>query len=224
MDGNGRWAEKRNLPRMAGHKFGAETFDIIVNYCNKIKLKYLTLYAFSTENWKRPKPEIRFLTELFKIKMEKVLLNIVNNDIKINFLGDMSKFSEKIKKLTAEIKKLSENKKGLTLNIALNYGSRSEIVNATKNIALDFKNDKIKLEDITENLFSNELYTKNQPELDLIIRTGSEHRLSNFLLWQAAYAEIIVLDVFWPDFKPKNLDCAIEIFSNRNRKFGNILK
>jgi undecaprenyl diphosphate synthase len=221
MDGNGRWAKKRCLPRSAGHAYGAENFRSITLYCNKIGIKYLTVYAFSTENWKRPKEEVKILIKLFKKYLEEALRDFLNENIKVNFLGDINIFSEDLKNLINRVKEASKNKTGMTLNIAINYGGRAEILRAVNFILKDFKENKINI-NINEKLFSEKLYTENQPDLDLIIRSSGEFRISNFMLWQAAYAEYFITDVLWPDFKPENLEEILKQFSSRKRRFGGV--
>lgn len=222
MDGNGRWAKKRGLPRSVGHKAGAETFRKIVKYCSKIGVKYLTVFAFSTENWKRPPDEVSFLMKLFEQYLNEALEEFQQENIRIIFLGDKSVFSSNLQKLIDDVENLSKNKTGMTLNIAMNYGSRTELINAVKKIASDVKNDCVKIEEIDENTISNRLYTVGQPDPDLIIRPSGEYRLSNFLLWQSAYAELVFMNVLWPDFTEDNLEQAIDEYLSRNRRFGGV--
>ena len=222
MDGNGRWAKKRGLPRSAGHKVGASNFRTITKYCSNIGIKYLTVYAFSTENWKRSTEEVNFLMNLFEEYLKEALEDFQDENIKINFLGDTSSFSAKIQELIKEVKDASAKNDGMVLNIAMNYGSRDEITYAAKQIASDVKNGIIEVSDINEDLFASKLYTSNQPDPDLIIRPSGEYRLSNFLLWQSAYAELVVMDVLWPDFKEKDLERALDEYSSRNRRFGGV--
>ena len=222
MDGNGRWAKKRGLPRSAGHKVGASNFRTITRYCSNIGIKYLTVYAFSTENWKRSTEEVSFLMNLFEEYLKEALEDFQDENIKINFLGDTSSFSTKIQELIKEVKDASAKNDGMVLNIAMNYGSRDEITYAAKQIASDVKNGIIEISDIDEGLFASKLYTANQPDPDLIIRPSGEYRLSNFLLWQSAYAELVIMDVLWPDFKEKDLEIALDEYSSRNRRFGGV--
>ena len=217
MDGNGRWAKKRGLPRSAGHAAGAKTFKQIARYCNKIGIKYLTVYAFSTENWKRPETEVKGIMDLFRSYLKDVD-NFKGENIRLQFIGDRAPLDDDIKELMLNAEKESENATGLHLNMAINYGGRDEIVNAVKNIA----EKKIPPEDITEELISSELYTAGQPDPDFIIRPSGEYRLSNYLIWQSAYAEYWFSDVLWPDFTPRHLDKALEEFSHRNRRFGGV--
>ena len=222
MDGNGRWAKKRGLPRSAGHKAGAETFRKITKYCSKIEIKYLTVYTFSTENWKRPNDEISFLMKLFEQYLNEALRDFQQENIKVRFLGDKSGFSQNLQRLIDEVETASKDKTGMVLNIAMNYGSRNEIVKAVKEIAFDAKFENVDVEKINEETISNRLYTANQPDPDLIIRPSGEFRLSNFLLWQSAYSELIFLNVLWPDFSENDLEHAIDEYSARNRRFGGI--
>lgn len=223
MDGNGRWAKKRGLPRSAGHSAGARTFKSIARYANKIGIKYMTVYAFSTENWSRPKDEIDNILELLKQYLRDAS-NFKDENIKVKFIGDFNEphLDDEILNLIADAEKNSENATGMHLNIALNYGGRQEITEAVKKIIIKAKNKEICENDITEKLISDNLYTMGQPYPDLIIRPSGEYRLSNFLIWQSAYAEFWFSDVLWPDFKPKHLDKAIEEYSLRNRRFGGI--
>lgn len=222
MDGNGRWAKKRGLPRTAGHTVGASNFRTITKYCSKIGIKYLTVYAFSTENWKRPEAEVSSLMKLFKEYLEEALADFMNENIKVIFLGDKKAFSNELQVLIDRVEKESSVKDGMVLNIAMNYGSRDEIVRASKLLASDVQDGVINIEDINEELFSNKLYTSGQPDPDLIIRPSGEHRISNFLLWQSAYSEYIIMDILWPDFKTKDLDSALDEYTLRNRRFGGI--
>ena len=222
MDGNGRWAKKRGLPRKIGHNMGAKNFKSIAKYCSKIGIKYLSIFAFSTENWKRPPSEITHLIGIFRQYLEDAISEFHSENIKIKFIGDISVFSEDIKNLIQKIESGTENSTGMVLNIAMNYGGRAEIINTTKKIAKDLKEEKINLEDISEEMFSDYLYTSGQPDIDLIIRTSGEYRISNFLLWQSAYAELVVMDVLWPDFKSYDLNNALDIYSSRHRRFGGV--
>ncbi len=221
MDGNRRWAKNRGLPVSSGHSRGAEVFKNLVLYCNKIGLKHLTVYAFSTENWKRSSSEVSALMFLFKKYLKSVMRDFKNENIRLSFIGEISKFSNDIQKLIETIETETKDRTGMHLNIAMNYGGRSEIINAIKNLQRDFDNFENKnISDLTEEQFSSYLYTKNQPDVDLLIRTGGEKRISNFLLWQSAYAELCFTDVLWPDFSEKTFDEAINEYFNRNRRFG----
>lgn len=222
MDGNGRWAKKRKLPRSAGHIAGASNFRKITKYCSKIGIKFLTVYAFSTENWKRPQEEVNALMKLFKEYLEESLRDFKDENIKVIFLGDRSAFPDDIFNLIEKVEEESSGKTGMTLCIAMNYGGRDEIIRSCKILAQRVKNGEISLNDISEKVFSDTLYTKGIPDPDLIIRPSGEYRTSNFLLWQSAYSEYVIMNVLWPDFKPKNLDEALEEYANRNRRFGGI--
>ena len=222
MDGNGRWAKKRGLPRSAGHAAGAKVFKTIVRYCSRIGIKYLTVYAFSTENWKRPHDEVLALMNLFKEYLRDALTNFLDENVKVRFLGDTSVFDPQLKELIAEIEHVSENRTGMVLNIALNYGGRAEIVRAVQLLAGDVGKGLIRPEDIDEASLSSRLYTAGQPDPDLIIRPSGENRISNFMLWQSAYAEYLVMDILWPDFTPKDLEHALDIFATHSRRFGGI--
>lgn len=217
MDGNGRWAKKRSLPRSAGHAAGAKTFKDIARYCNKIGVKYLTVYAFSTENWKRPKAEVDGIMKLLRDYL-KDATNFKSENIKLKFIGDFLPLDEDIRELIKKDELESENATGLQVNIALNYGGRNEIVNAVRSII----EGGISEDEISERLISEKLYTSEIPDPELIIRPSGEYRLSNFLIWQSAYSEFWFSDVLWPDFKPKHLEQAIDAYNHRNRRFGGI--
>lgn len=222
MDGNGRWAKRRGLPRKMGHKVGAETFRTIVRYANRIGLRYMTMYVFSTENWSRPKDEVNAIMDLLRKYLEGVD-NYRSENIRIRFLGDLTVFDAKMQAKMAEIEKTSQDNTGLTLNLAVNYGGRSELTSAARQLALDAATGKIRPEEITEQMLADRLYTKGEPDVDLIIRPSGEYRLSNFLIWQSAYAEYVFMDeILWPDFKPADLDRALEEYQCRNRRFGGV--
>lgn len=221
MDGNGRWAKKRMLPRNMGHKKGAEVFQDITRYCNELGLESVTFYAFSTENWKRPIEEVNGIMALLKEYLIKAFDYEKENN-RVVFLGDKSAFSGELLELMLDIEEKTKDRKGMTLNIALNYGARNEIVHATKSIAKMVKNGEISIDDIDEQLISDNLYTKGQPDPDFILRPSGEKRISNFLLWQIAYSEFVYMDVLWPDFTRKDLDDAIIEFNRRNRRFGGV--
>ena len=222
MDGNGRWAKKRGLPRSAGHTAGAKNFRTITRYCSDIGVKYLTVYAFSTENWKRPSDEVSALMNLFKQYLEEALTDFKDDSIVVRFIGDTTAFSPQLQELIRRTQEESAHRTGMVLNIAMNYGSRDEIVRATKLIADKVKAGEIASEEIDEDIISSHLYTCGQPDPDLIIRPSGEYRISNFMLWQAAYTEFIILDKLWPDFTTDDLDEALQEFSNRNRRFGGV--
>ena len=222
MDGNGRWAKKRGLPRKAGHSAGAKTFRKITRYCSDIGIKYLTVYAFSTENWKRPEDEVRSLMKLFKSYLEEALADFKDDSIVVKFIGDKAHFDEDLRNLMIENEESSKDRDGMVLNIAMNYGSRDEIVRAVKNICNDVQSGAVLTENIDEQLISDYLYTSGQPDPDLIIRPSVEYRISNFLLWQSAYTEFVIMNKLWPDFETSDLDEAIKIYSQRNRRYGGV--
>lgn len=223
MDGNGRWANQKRMPRTLGHKAGVEALKEIVRYVDKIGIKILTVYAFSTENWKRPLEEIEYLINYLLIEYLKKEIDEINrNNVRINIIGDISPLPEIVKKEISKAVRLTENNKGLIFNIALNYGGKNELVNAFKTISEMILNETVTPADINEELISEYLYTAGIAEPDLIIRTGGEKRLSNFLIWQGAYSELYFTNVFWPDFKKENLTEAINDYKNRNRRFGGL--
>lgn len=222
MDGNGRWAKKRGLPRSAGHSAGAQTFREIARYCSDIGIKHLTVYAFSTENWRRPDAEINALMKLFKEYLEEALRDFKDDSIVLKFIGDRTAFSKELLELMNENEEESKNRDGMVLNIAMNYGGRAELVTAMQKMARDVKSDKLSADAIDEQTISDYLYTKGQPDPDLIIRPSGEHRTSNFLLWQSAYSEYVIMDVLWPDFKEEHLNKALVDYANRNRRFGGV--
>lgn len=222
MDGNGRWAQKRFLPRSAGHRAGAQNFRTITRYCSKIGIRYLTLYAFSTENWNRPSDEVGALLRLFKEYLEEALRDFMDENIRVRFIGDVSAFPAELRGLIQEVEEASACKTGMILNLAMNYGGRAEITRAAKKVAQEAVSGSLRPEELTEERFAQYLYTGSQPDPDLIIRPSGEERLSNFLLWQSAYAEFVYFDILWPDFKTSDLDRAIEIYSSRQRRFGGV--
>jgi undecaprenyl diphosphate synthase len=215
MDGNGRWGVKHKQSRNAGHRAGLNTVDLIINHCINHKIKFLTLYTFSSENWKRPKNEIVFLFKLLENFLKKKISKIIEKDIKLKFIGELNKLPTKLQKLIKLSEKKTFNKKTLQVNIALNYGSKIELINTIKKI----KQKKIK---INEKNIDNNLYTKHLPNPDILIRTGDTHRLSNFLLWQLSYTEIFFEKKLWPDFKGKDFNKIINKFQSIKRNFGSI--
>lgn len=222
MDGNGRWAKKRGLPRKAGHREGAQTFRTITRYCSEIGIKYLTVYAFSTENWKRPEDEVGALMKLFKSYLEEALSDFKDDDIVVRFIGDKNGFSPELQELMRENEESSKDRDGMVLNIAMNYGSRDEIVRAVKTLCADVKSGRVEESAIDEALFSDYLYTAGQPDPDLIIRPSGEYRISNFMLWQAAYTEFVIMNKLWPDFQKSDLDEALRIYAQRSRRYGGV--
>lgn len=223
MDGNGRWAKQRALPRKYGHREGAKAFRKIVEYCDKIGLRYLTVYAFSTENWKRPKDEVDSIMQLLEQYIDEAFDHRKeNNGVRTKFIGDMSALSPVLQEKIQRIERLGEGKEGLCVNVALNYGGRNELVHSVKEIVKMVQEQNIAVDEIDEKMISDHLYTVGQPDPDLIIRPSGEERLSNFLIWQAAYSEFVFMDVLWPDFKAEHLEEAIKIFNGRHRRFGGV--
>lgn len=220
MDGNRRWAKSKGKPVSFGHKEGAKTLEKIVRYANKIGIKYITVYAFSTENWKRTNEEVSALMGLFQSYLDEYSKRADSENIKVKIIGSKNGLSEKMKNSIQKCMERTKNNTGITFNIALNYGGRDEIINAIKEIANDVKNGKISTEDITEKIVSEKLYTKGEPDPDLLIRTSGEIRLSNFLPWQLVYSEFVFIDKNWPDFTENDLDEAIKEYQKRTRKFG----
>ncbi len=221
LDGNGRWAKKRGLPRTAGHAAGAETFRRIATYCKNIGVDYLTVYAFSTENWKRPADEVGTIMKLLDKYLREAIATMERDKIKMKVLGDVSALSPSLQAEIARTNEISTHYDGFQANICLNYGGRDEIVRAARRYAEDYAAGKASGE-LTEESFSGYLYSAGMPDPDLLIRPGGELRLSNFLLWQCAYSEFYFTDVLWPDFTPDELDKAIEVFKSRDRRFGGV--
>ena len=221
MDGNGRWAKRRFLPRSAGHRAGAKTFQDIARYANQIGVGYMTVYAFSTENWKRPKEEIDNLMNLMRDYL-KDAKNFKEENIQVQFIGDLSVLPQDMQELIREDEELSADATGMHLNIAVNYGGRDEILRAVGQLAAEAKAGELDPATIDEALFSARLYTAGQPDPDLIIRPSGEFRLSNYLIWQSAYAEFWFSDILWPDFNRKHLMQAIEAYNSRSRRFGGV--
>ena len=222
MDGNGRWAKKRGLPRKVGHSYGAQTFRSITKYCEKRGIQYLTVYAFSTENWKRPQAEVDSIMNLLEDYLKESLSDFKQENIRTRFIGDPIKLKPEIRKLMEEAEEVTRNKTGMCLNIAINYGGREEITNAAKRLAQDVADGKLSVDEINEDALSARMYTAGQPDPDLILRPSGEYRTSNFLLWQSAYTEYVFMDILWPDFKPADLEKALTEYANRNRRFGGV--
>ncbi|QAT41649.1 isoprenyl transferase [Clostridium sp. JN-9] len=222
MDGNGRWAKERNLPRSIGHKAGIETVREIVKECSKLNVKYLTLYVFSTENWKRPREEVSTLMNLLAQYLRSEFKELNSNNVIINHIGDISKLPGICQEELIDAYDRTKSNTGLTLNLAINYGGRDELIYAFRNIIKDIKSGVIEESDINQELISNYLYTRNMPDPDLIIRPSGEQRLSNFLLWQCAYSEFWYSDIKWPDFRKEDLHMAIYDYQNRDRRFGSV--
>jgi len=220
MDGNRRWAKAKGLPAALGHKQGAETLERIVRHANKIGLEYITVYAFSTENWKRAEEEVKALMFLFQTYIDKYTKIADTENVRVNFIGDFTAFSEKLQKGIQQCMDRTKQNTGVTFNIAMNYGGRAEIINAVKTIAKKVQNGELSLEEIDEQTISKNLYTKNMPDPDLVIRTSGEKRTSNFLPWQIVYSEFLFVDKNWPDFSEQDLEDAIVEYQKRTRKFG----
>ena len=222
LDGNGRWAKKRGLPRTAGHAAGSETFRKIATYCKNIGVEYLTVYAFSTENWKRPEEEVSTIMKLLDRYLQEAIATMEKDKIKMKIFGNVEGLSPQLRALVEKTDEISKKYDGFQANICLNYGGRDEIVNAAKRYAQDLKEGKAG--ELTEEVFSNYMYSAGIPDPDLLIRPGGEKRISNFLLWQCAYSEFYYTDVLWPDFSEKELDKAIEEFNRRDRRYGGVKK
>ena len=219
MDGNGRWAKKRGLPRTAGHAAGAEAFRRIANYCRTLGVRYLTVYAFSTENWKRSQDEVMGIMKLLRRYLEEALRDMEKNRVAFRFFGDLSRLSPELQKLCHDAENRSKDY-DVQVNFCLNYGGRDEIVRAAQGFARDVAAGKFTPGDLTEEILSGYLYSADVPDPELIIRPSGEKRTSNFLLWQSAYSEYVFMNVLWPDFTEKDLDSAIEEYHRRNRRFG----
>ena len=221
MDGNRRWAKEKGKPVAFGHREGAKTLEDISRYANKIGIEYLTVYAFSVDNWKRTEEEINNLMIILQNYIEKYSKIADSENIRVRFLGDWTVLKPKMQKGILDCIERTKNNTGLTLNIALNYGGRTEIIKAIKEIVTDVKSNKLKIEEINEETVSNKLYTANQPDPDLLIRTSGEVRTSNFLTWQIAYSELLFIEKYWPDFNDKDLESAIKEYQKRTRRLGN---
>lgn len=219
MDGNGRWAKERGLPRTAGHAAGAESFRRIANYCRTIGVEYLTVYAFSTENWRRSQEEVAGIMKLLHRYLVEALADMEKNRVRFRFFGDLSRLTPELRQLCLDAEKRSEEY-DVQVNFALNYGGRDEIVRAARAFSQEVAEGKRDPEELTEDLFSRYLYSSGVPDPELIVRPSGEKRISNFLLWQSAYSEYVFMNVLWPDFTPEDLDRAIEEYHRRNRRFG----
>ena len=221
LDGNGRWAKKRGLPRTAGHAVGAETFRKIATYCKEIGVEYLTVYAFSTENWRRPENEVSTIMKLLGKYLEEAIDTMERDHIRMKVLGDLEALSPELQAMVAKTDEISQRYAGFQANICLNYGGRDEILHAARRYARDYAEGRAD-ENLSEEDFSGYLYSAGIPDPDLLIRPGGEQRISNFLLWQCAYAEFYFTDVLWPDFSPEELDKAIAVFNSRDRRYGGV--
>ena len=222
MDGNGRWAKKRGLPRQAGHVTGAQVFRKITKYCEKCGVRYLTVYAFSTENWRRPQDEVNAIMNLLRQYLKESLSDFQQENIAVRFIGNREELAEDIRALIEEAELSTAHKTGMTLNIALNYGGQQEITAAARKLAQQVAMGQLDADAIDETMLEKALYTGDQPPVDLILRPSGEYRLSNFLIWQSAYAEYVFMDVLWPDFKEEDLERAFEEYARRDRRFGGV--
>lgn len=220
MDGNGRWAKKQGFLRAFGHERGSKSVKENINNCAKLGIEFLTLYAFSTENWNRPKIEVKTLMKILIKELQKELITLQEKNVKLNAIGNLESLPKSAQKELFEVMEKTKNNTKMTLTLALSYGSREEIVNAVRNISNKVKNNIISIDSIDDSIINEHLYTQNLPEVDLLIRTSGEHRISNFLLWQIAYAELYFTDVLWPDFKEQDLHEAIISYQKRERRFG----
>ncbi len=220
MDGNGRWAKQRMLPRYAGHHAGVETVRQVVSHCTQQGVEVLTLFAFSSENWRRPAQEVSWLMELFITALQREINKLHKNQVQLRIIGDRSAFPTKLQELIVQSEELTRNNTGLTLVIAANYGGRWDIVKTAKHLAWQIEQGQLNSEDITESLFASQMSLADLPEPDLFIRTGGEKRVSNFLLWQLAYTEMYFTDTLWPDFNKEQFMLAMESFASRQRRFG----
>ena len=220
LDGNGRWAKKRFLPRNAGHAAGAKNVEKIIKDAHDMGIEYITMYAFSTENWNRPDDEVKALMKLLRNYLSDCIERANKNNMIVKVIGKRERLDQDILDRIDELEECSKNNTGITFNIALNYGGRDELLKAVKNISEQVKENKLNIEDITEETISNNLYTQGQPDPDLLIRTSGEIRLSNFLPWQLVYSEFLFIEKYWPDFSEEDLENAIKIYQQRNRKFG----
>ncbi len=220
MDGNGRWAKKRSLPRMMGHKAGADTLRKISRFAGKMGIEYITVYAFSTENWKRSDEEVSGLMSLLLEYLKNAETELGADDVRIRVIGDKSRFSQEIQDEIERVENVTKDNNSVTVTLALNYGGRDEILRAARHLALDVKSGNINAKDIDESLFSSQLYTNYMPDPDLVIRTSGEMRISNYLLWQISYSEFYFTNVLWPDFNEKEFTKAIDAYLLRNRRFG----
>lgn len=220
MDGNGRWAKKRSLPRMMGHRAGADALRKVSRFAGNMGIEYITAYAFSTENWKRSDEEVSGLMSLLLEYLKNAEKELGGDDVRIRVIGDTTRFSDEIREQIERVERVTKDNKSVTVTLALNYGARDEILRAARSLATDVKNDKIEEKEIDEKLFSSRLYTEYMPDPDLVIRTSGEMRISNYLLWQISYSEFYFTDVLWPDFDEKEFMRAIDAYLMRNRRFG----
>ena len=224
MDGNGRWATEKGLPRSAGHKAGAERISSLLQAAKKFSIPYITVYAFSTENWKRPQDEVDALMKLLDHFLSNYTEKLMQENVRLFIIGKTGELSKSLQQKIADVTEKTKNNDSLTFTIALNYGGRSEIADAARKIAVDVKNGKLSPEQIDESLFNAYLYQPSLPDVDLLVRTGGELRISNFLLWQISYAEIYVTDTYWPDFDDNALEAAVNAYNHRDRRLGGLNK
>lgn len=222
MDGNGRWAKGRGLPRELGHKKGSETLLKTIEYANELGIKYLTVFAFSTENWSRPKKEVDYLMNLASYMFDNNQRKFKKTNIKTNVIGDLKRLPEKLQVKIDEAMLRSKDRDGIVFTVALSYGSREEITSAAKKMSEDIINGKVDINQVNEEIFGSYLYTHNLPDVDLLIRTSGEKRISNFLLWQISYSELYFTDTYWPDFSKIEFDKALDFFSKSERRFGGL--
>ncbi len=222
MDGNGRWAKKRLMPRVMGHRQGKNTLKALIQHCGRLGIEILTVYAFSSENWQRPDEEVSFLMKLFLESLQEELREMHHNGMRVNFIGDVSVFSTALQEIMAKAEALTAKNQGMIFNIAVNYGARAEILRAAKEVVSEIEAGCLDLAQLSEAQFEQFLYTKGLPDPDLLIRTSGESRISNFLLWQCAYTELYFTDTLFPDFKPAQLDQALEWYAGRERRYGKI--
>ena len=222
LDGNGRWAKSKGMPRNFGHTMGAKNVETVCQAADEIGIKYLTLYAFSTENWNRPESEVSALMRLLESYLKNCIKTAEKNNMRVRVIGEINRLAEPFQKKIRELEETSAHHTGLNLTIAINYGSRDEMIRAMKHMAEDVQSEKLQIEQIDESLFASYLDTKDLPDPDLLIRTSGEQRLSNYLLWQLAYSEFYFTDVPWPDFDERELKKAIDVFENRDRRYGGI--
>ena len=222
LDGNGRWAKSKGMPRNYGHTVGAKNVETVCQAADELGIKYLTLYAFSTENWNRPQSEVDALMKLLESYLKNCIKTAEKNHMRVRVIGDISRLNEQFRQRIAELEEASASNPGLNLTIAINYGSRDEMMRAVRRMMQDYKDDKISMDQVNEALFSDYLDTRDIPDPDLLIRTSGEQRLSNYLLWQLAYSEFYFTDVPWPDFHKKELELAIEAYNKRDRRYGGI--
>jgi undecaprenyl diphosphate synthase len=222
MDGNGRWAQQRKLPRIAGHKVGADSVREVVRCCSDLGVAVLTLFAFSTENWKRPEKEVSFLMQFFSLMLKRELPQLLHEKVQLRFIGDRTSLNSKLQKVLAQAEQLTANNSGLKLVIAINYSGRWDIINAAQTIARAVATKSIKPDEVTQEVLQSYIALSDLPEPDLCIRTSGEQRISNFMLWQLAYTEFYFTDVLWPDFREKELQQALAVYAERKRRFGAI--